>query len=88
MINLSSDIPEKEKKYFQKYYAMWSKLLVFSDLDKKEIQKFKIIFNEIIHLMEDKKYDEARELMATSIMSLQISKLVKEFGVKYERISK
>ena len=82
--DMPSDIPENERKYFEKYYMMCSKVIAISNLDKKEVQELKETFNTIAQLIEDKKYDEAREKMAESIMKLQLRRSISGFGIQVD----
>jgi len=70
-ISLIPEIPEEERKYFKKFYVMYSKLLAL-DLNKDQILYCKARFKRITELLEKGLYKNAREEMADCLMKLQL----------------
>lgn len=76
---LSPDIPSSERKYFEKYYLMFSKTMALGNIEKRDIYAILIAFDEICMLLEMGLFEEARQIMAREMMKMQLSRSVGGF---------
>lgn len=84
--SLMSDIPEDEKKHFERFYIMYSKLLALQNLSKSKISFHKARFKRVLNLMEKGLFDDARTEMSDCIMQLQLKTPIKGFGIQVDHI--
>jgi len=82
---LSPDIPLKERKYFEKFYLMFSKIMALGNIKRQDIFPLMIAFEEICMLLEIGLYDEARQMMGKELMKMQCSRSVDGFYTLYGR---
>jgi len=80
---LSPDIPPSERKHFNKFYLMFSKIMALGNIKRSDVFGIIVTFKEIVALMEMGQYDEARVLMAEEIMKMQVSRSVDGFQTLY-----
>ena len=76
---LSPDIPPAERKHFEKFYLMFSKIMALGNIDRTDIFPILIAFDEICILLEMGLYDDARKIMAKELMKIQLSRSVGGF---------
>lgn len=81
---LFSDIPKKEKEQFMKFYNMYSKMMLFQNLSKKDIEYYRKELKRVLDLLEKGLYDKAREEMGLCIMKLLTKRAISGFGIQYE----
>jgi len=80
------DIPEEEKKYFDKFYVLYSKIIALQNFSQVDINYHKNNFNMIMELYEKGKYVEARQKMADTLMELQAMRSVEGFhNISFEK---
>jgi hypothetical protein len=75
-------IPEKERRYFEKFYLMLFKSAVIGTLDREGINYFKNKFYHIMILMEEGQYDSARSEMGHCLMQIQLSRKIEGITLK------
>jgi len=76
---LSPDIPASERRRFEKYYMMFSKIMALGNIDKQDIYAILLAFDEICMLIEMGLFEEARQIQAREMMKMQLSRSVKGF---------
>ena len=76
---LSPDIPKPERKHFEKYYLMFSKIMALGNIKKQEILSYLIAFEKICMLLEMGLFETARQNMARQMMKMQLSRSVGGF---------
>jgi len=76
---LSPDVPPSERKYFKKYYLMFSKIMALGNIQRNDVFGLLLAFDEICMLMEIGLYDEARQIMGREIMKMQCSRSIGGF---------
>ena len=77
------DIPLEEKENFKDFMIMFSKIAALSKIERRDIFKFLIIYNQIIVLLDNGFYDIAREYMGEYLMVLQLCRSVNGFFTLY-----
>lgn len=80
---LSPDIPPAEKKYFEKFYLMFSKIMALGNIERRDIFSIIIAFDEICMLLEMGLYGVARQMMGRELMKIQVSRSVGGFQILY-----
>ena len=80
---LSPDIPNVEKKYFEKFYLMFSKIMALGNIRREDIFPLILAFEEISILLEMGLYDEARQMMGKELMKIQVSRSIDGFQILY-----
>jgi len=76
---LSPDVPPSERKYFQKYYLMFSKIMALGNIQRQDVFGLLLAFDEICMLLEMGLYDEARQIMGREVMKMQCSRSIGGF---------
>jgi len=76
---LSPDIPEKERKHFEKYYVMFSKIMALGNIERQDVLAFLIAFDEVCMLLEMGLFEEARQIMGRQLMKMQLSRSIQGF---------
>jgi len=82
---LSPDIPPRERKYFEQFYLMFSKIMALGNIKRSDVFPLILSFEEICMLLDMGLYDEARQLMGKEIMKMQVSRSVDGFQTLYGR---
>ena len=77
------DIPLEERENFKDFMIMFSKIAALSKIERRDIFKFLIIYNQIIVLLDNGFYDIAREYMGEYLMVLQLCRSVNGFFTLY-----
>jgi hypothetical protein len=80
---LNADIPEEERDNFKQFMIMFSKLAALSRIERRDIFKFLIVYNQVIILLDKGLYDIARELMGEYLMTLQLCRSINGFYTLY-----
>ncbi len=80
---LSPDIPLAERKHFEKFYLMFSKIIALGNIKRNDILALTLAFEEICMLLEIGLYDEARQMMGKELMKIQASRSVDGFWTLY-----
>jgi hypothetical protein len=80
---LSPDVPPTERKFFRRFYIMFSKTMALGNIKREDIFPIIMAFDEICILLEMGLYDEARKLMAKELMKMQLSRSVGGFWTLY-----
>jgi len=80
---LSPDIPPAEKKHFEKFYLMFSKIMALGNIERRDVFSIMIAFDEICMLLEMGLYDVARQMMGKELMKIQVSRSVGGFQILY-----
>jgi hypothetical protein len=80
---LSPDVPPAERKFFRRFYVMFSKIMALGNIKREDIFPILMSFEEICILLEMGLYDEARKLMAKELMKMQLSRSVGGFWTLY-----
>lgn len=73
---LSPDIPPRERRYFEKFYLMFSKIMALGNIERRDIFALILAFEEITLLLDMGLYNEARFLMGREIMKMQASRSI------------
>ena len=76
---LSPDIPPTERKHFEKFYLMFSKIMALGNIKEYHVLSILIAFEEVCILLEMGLYDDARKLMGKELMKMQVSRSVDGF---------
>lgn len=76
---LSPDIPPAERRHFEKFYLMFSKIMALGNIQRSDVFPILIAFEEICILLEMGLYDDARKMMAKELMKMQLSRSVGGF---------
>ena len=76
---LSPDVPPSERKYFKKYYLMFSKIMALGNIKREDVFGLLLAFDEICMLMEMGLFDEARQIMGREVMKMQCSRSIGGF---------
>ena len=76
---LSPDIPPSERKHFEKYYIMFSKIMALGNIDKQDVYAILIAFDEVCMLLEMGLFEEARQIMGRQLMKMQLSRSIGGF---------
>jgi len=76
---LSPDVPPSERKYFKKYYLMFSKIMALGNIERQDVFGLLLAFDEICMLLEIGLYEEARQIMGREIMKMQCSRSIGGF---------
>ena len=76
---LDPSIPAKERKYFEKFYVMFTNIMALGNIRRTEVFAILIAFEEICMLMEMGLYEEARQLMGRELMKMQVSRSIDGF---------
>jgi len=82
---LSPDIPLKERRYFEKFYLMFSKIMALGNIKRQDVFPLILAFEEICMLLEIGLYEEARQMMGKELMKIQCSRSVDGFYTLYGR---
>jgi len=77
------DIPPEERENFKDFMIMFSKIAALSKIERRDIFKFIILYNQIIVLLDNGFYDIAREYMGEYLMVLQLCRSVNGFFTLY-----
>jgi len=77
------DIPPEERENFKNFMIMFSKIAALSKIERRDILKFLILYNQIIVLLDNGFYDIAREYMGEYLMTLQLCRSVGGFFTLY-----
>jgi len=80
---LSPDIPPPERRHFEKFYLMFSKIMALGNLERRDVFSILIAFDEICMLLEMGLYDMARQMMGKELMKIQVSRSVGGFQILY-----
>ena len=80
---LKPDIPPEERDNFKDFMLMFSKIAALSKIERRDIFKFLILYNQIIVLLDNGFYDIAREYMGEYLMVLQLCRSVNGFFTLY-----
>ena len=80
---LSPDIPPSERKHFEKFYLMMSKIMALGNIKRYDIFPLIIAFDEICMLFEIGLYEEARQVMGKELMKMQASRSIDGFWTLY-----
>ena len=80
---LNADIPEEERENFKQFMIMFSKIAALSKIERRDIFKFLIVYNQVIILLDKGLYDIARELMGEYLMTLQLCRSINGFYTLY-----
>jgi len=80
---LSPDIPNAEKKHFEKFYLMFSKIMALGNIERRDIFAMTIAFDEICMLLEMGLYSTARQMMGRELMKIQLSRSVEGLQLLY-----
>jgi len=80
---LKPDIPPEEKENFKNFMIMFSKIAALSKIERRDVFKFLILYNQIIVLLDNGFYDIAREYMGEYLMTLQLCRSVGGFFTLY-----
>jgi len=80
---LSPDIPPSERKHFEKFYLMMSKIMALGNIERYDIFPLIIAFDEICMLLEIGLFEEARQIMGKELMKMQASRSIKGFWTLY-----
>jgi len=76
---LSPDIPRSERKYFEKYYVMFSKIMALGNIERQDVYALLIAFDEVCMLLEMGMFEEARQIMGRQLMKMQLSRSIGGF---------
>ena len=76
---LDPTIPASQRKYFEKFYVLYTNIMALGNIQRKEVFAIILAFDEITALMEMGLYDEARQLMGRELMKMQVSRSVDGF---------
>ena len=76
---LDPSIPPSERKYFEKFYIMFTNIMALGNIQRKEVFAIILAFEEIALLMDMGLYDEARYLMGRELMKMQVSRSIDGF---------
>lgn len=76
---LDPSIPASQRKYFERFYVLFTNIMALGNIQRKEIFAIILAFDEITLLMEMGLYDEARQLMGRELMKMQVSRSVDGF---------
>ena len=76
---LDPSIPPKERKYFEKFYVMFTNVMALGNIKRQDVFALLIAFEEICMLMEMGLYEEARNIMGRELMKMQVSRSVDGF---------
>jgi len=82
---LAPDIPPRERKYFEQFYLMFSKIMALGNIRRGDVFPLILAFEEICMLLDMGLYDEARQLMGKEIMKMQVSRSIDGFQTLYGR---
>jgi len=77
------DIPPEERENFKNFMIMFSKIAALSKIERRDVFKFLILYNQIIVLLDNGFYDIAREYMGEYLMTLQLCRSVGGFFTLY-----
>jgi len=80
---LSPDIPPTERRHFEKFYLMFSKIMALGNIERRDVFSILIAFDEICILLEMGLYDMARQMMGKELMKIQVSRSVGGFQILY-----
>ena len=80
---LSPDIPPAERKHFEKFYLMFSKIMALGNIKEYHVLSILIAFEEVCILLEMGLYDDARKLMGKELMKMQVSRSIGGFQTLY-----
>ena len=80
---LSPDIPPSERKHFEKFYLMFSKIMALGNIKRQDVFAILIAFDEICMLLEFGLYAEARQMMGKELMKIQVSRSIEGFQILY-----
>ncbi len=80
---LSPDIPPSERKHFEKFYLMFSKIMALGNIKEYHVLSILIAFEEVCILLEMGLYDDARKMMGKELMKMQVSRSVDGFQTLY-----
>lgn len=80
---LSPDIPPTERRHFEKFYLMFSKIMALGNIRREDVFAIMIAFEEICMLLEMGLYDEARQMMGKELMKIQVSRSIEGFQILY-----
>ena len=64
-------IPERELKYFERFYIMATKALSTMNLTEEDINEFEKKFRAVTIVMQSEFFDDAHRMMGTYLMQLQ-----------------
>jgi hypothetical protein len=76
---LDPSIPPSQRKYFERFYVLFTNIMALGNIQRKEIFAIILAFDEITLLMEMGLYDEARQIMGRELMKMQVSRSVDGF---------
>jgi len=76
---LDPSIPASQRKYFERFYVLFTNIMALGNIQRKEIFAIILAFDEITLLMEMGLYEEARQLMGRELMKMQVSRSVDGF---------
>jgi len=80
---LSPDIPLDEREHFKNFLLMFGKIAALSKIERRDVFKFIILYNQIILLLDYGFYDIARQYMGEYLMVLQLCRSVGGFFTLY-----
>ena len=80
---LSPDIPPAERKHFEKFYLMFSKIMALGNIKEHHVLSILIAFEEVCILLEMGLYDDARKMMGKELMKMQVSRSIGGFQTLY-----
>ena len=80
---LSPDIPPEARENFQDFMIMFSKIAALSKIERRDILKFVILYNQIITLLDNGFCDIANHYMGEYLMILQLCRSVGGFFTLY-----
>jgi len=80
---LSPDIPPEERKHFEKFYLMFSKIMALGNIEREDVFGLILAFEEICMFLEMGLYNEARQLMGKELMKVQTSRSIGGFYTLY-----
>lgn len=80
---LSPDIPFTERKHFEKFYLMFSKIMALGNIREYHVLSILIAFEEVCILLEMGLYDDARKIMGKELMKMQVSRSIGGFQTLY-----
>jgi len=80
---LKPDIPPEERNNFKDFMIMFSKIAALSRIERRDIFKFLILYNQILLLLDNGFYDIARGYMGEYLMTLQLCRSVNGFFTLY-----
>ena len=76
---LDPSIPVEERKYFHRFYVMFTNIMALGNIQRKEVFAIILAFDEITMLMDMGLYDEARYIMGRELMKMQVSRSIEGF---------